>query len=345
MTQNEHLLIRAAFNQPVERVPVWAMRQAGRYLKEYRDVREQAGRFLDLCFNPELAAEVSIQPLDLIGVDAVIMFSDILTPLMGIGMDLDFTPGPVFSNPIRHESDIETLTPFDPESAVPYVGKILQILRREVGDRAPIIGFSGAPFTLAAYMVEGSGGEFRKIKSLLWEKPNQAHKLLSRLTDLVIDYLNYQIENGADMVQVFDTWAGLLTTEAYQQFAAPYLQRIFSSLSNKGIVPQVYYMKGGQRFLSQLKLLGADVISCDWLTNLKEAREILGNQMALQGNLDPDLLFCSQETIRIHVKQTLDQIPDHTGHIFNLGHGVNKAVSPDALRCMVKAVKEFSKGK
>lgn len=345
MKNNDFLLVNAAFNRPVERTPVWVMRQAGRYLPEYRKVRKEAGNFLNLCFNPELAAMVSLQPLDLIGVDAVIMFSDILTPLMGIGMDLDFTPAPIFSNPVRTESDIRSLKAFDPDAAVPYVGKVLKLLKKEVGDRAPVIGFSGAPFTLAAYMVGGGSKQLHQIKGLLWEKTDQANLLLDKLTTLVIDYLNYQIENGADCVQVFDTWAGILSPTDYEHFVMPYMQRIFDNLKGKDVVPKIYYIKGGNSLTPYLGKLGADVISLDWSHDLKEVRETLGDQIALQGNLDPDTLFCSQKTIRERVKLNLDRLSDQRGHIFNLGHGIDKSTSPDALRCMVNAVKEFSQRK
>lgn len=342
MKRKNYLLVDAAFNRPVERIPVWVMRQAGRYLPEYREVRKQAGSFLNLCFTPELAAEVSIQPLDLIGVDAVIMFSDILTPLMGIGMELDFTPAPVFANPIRSEADIRSLKIFDAEKAVPYVGSLLNILKKEVGQRAPVIGFSGAPFTLAAYMVGGGKGQFHQIKKLIWEKPDQAHLLLEKLTQLVITYLNYQISNGADVVQVFDTWAGICSPDDYEEFITPYMQKIFETIESKGIVPTIYYIKGGNAMTHQLGKLGADVISLDGTHNLNTVRNTLGKGIAIQGNLDPDTLFCSHETIQNRVKSTLQKMSGENGYIFNLGHGIDKSTAPDALRCMVSAVKQFS---
>lgn len=342
MKKDDFLLVRAAFGQPVERVPVWVMRQAGRYLPEYRKVRKEAGSFLNLCFNPERAAQVSIQPLDLIGVDGVIMFSDILTPLMGIGMDLDFSPAPVFSNPLKNEADIRALTPFDPEKAVPYVGQILRLLKQEVGKRAPVIGFCGAPFTLAAYMIEGGSKQLDRLKRFFWEKPETANLLLNKLTDLTIDYLNYQIENGADVIQVFDTWAGELSNEEYQRFVLPYMQKIFASLNRKNQVPQIYFMKGGNDRIDILGELGCDVLSLDWTHDFSQVRTKIKPDIALQGNMAPDILFKPDAVIRENVKQLLARISGQNGYIFNLGHGVDKRTSPDSLRCMVNAVKEFS---
>lgn len=343
MSDQEHLLIRAAFKKPIERTPVWVMRQAGRYLKEYRDVRAQAGSFLNLCYNHELAAEVSIQPLDLIGVDAIIMFSDILTPLVGMGLDLNFDNGPKFANPVRTEQDIQKLLLPDPDENTPFVGKILRLLKQEAGNRAPIIGFAGAPFTLASYAVEGGGTKlFSKVKTLFFDQPALAHQLMEKLAKMTIDYLNYQIENGADMVQLFDTWAGIFSVDDYKEFVLPYVQRIFAGLNRQGEVPRVYYINGGSHLRKLMAETGADVVGLDWRSDLGESKQLIGDKVALQGNLDPIILFSSPEVIQRKVKEILDKFGPDSGHIFNLGHGIDKEVNPDHLRAMVQAVKEYS---
>ncbi len=340
---SEHLLIKAAYKKPIERTPVWVMRQAGRYLPEYRATRAQAGDFLSLCKNPELAAEVTIQPLDLIGVDAVIMFSDILTPLEGMGIDLTFNPAPKIANPVRTAADIDKLMLPDPDDNVPYVGKVLDILTKELKDRAPVIGFAGAPFTLACYAVEGGGSKlFSKTKALFFDQPKLAHKLMEKLTSMTIDYLNYQIAHGANMVQLFDTWAGILCPDDYNEFIFPYIQQIFAGLDKKGEVPQAYYINGGHQHLSKMAETGADVVGLDWMADMGQAKSLIGNKVALQGNLDPNVLFASPEVIRAKVKSILDKFGPDSGHIFNLGHGIDKEVNPDHLREMVKAVKELS---
>ncbi len=343
MSDRQFLLVKAAFKRPVPRTPVWIMRQAGRYLAEYREVRKQAGGFLDLCTNPELAARVSLQPLELIGVDAVIMFSDILTPLIGMGMDLAFTPGPVFSNPVKTESDIDGLLCEKPDRATPYVGKILDILKREVGGRVPIIGFAGAPFTLATYMVEGGGSKlFPSVKALFWEKPEAAFRLMQKLTEMTVDYLNYQIDHGADVVQLFDTWAGIFSSQEYRQHISPHVQNIFSRLKRNGRVPKVYYVNGGGHLLREMAETGTDVIGLDWTVDIGEAKRLVGDRVALQGNLDPAVLFCSQSTLQSRVASILNGFGSDSGHIFNLGHGIDRDTDPEKARFMVETVKRLS---
>ncbi|OGG99812.1 MAG: uroporphyrinogen decarboxylase [Candidatus Lambdaproteobacteria bacterium RIFOXYD1_FULL_56_27] len=344
MTATNDLLIRAAFKQPIERTPVWVMRQAGRYLSEYRATRAKAGSFLELCKNVELAAEVTIQPLDLIEVDAVILFSDILTPLEGMGLELSFDPSPKFANPIRTQADIEALRVPDPDQGTPYVGKILNLLQKEVAGRVPIIGFAGAPFTLACYAIEGEGSKlFSKTKALFFDQPALAHKLMEKLTQMTINYLNYQIENGAQMVQLFDTWAGSLCPDDYDRFVFPYVQRIFAGIKQPGKVPKVYYINGGSHLLTRMARTGCDVVGLDWMSDLKEAKDLIGGQVGLQGNLDPNVLFAGEDYIRSQVKSILEKWGPQSGHIFNLGHGIDKDVNPDHLRAMVRAVKELSK--
>ncbi|MGK0289023.1 MAG: uroporphyrinogen decarboxylase [bacterium] len=343
MSSEEPLLIRAAFKKPIERTPIWVMRQAGRYLSEYREVRKKAGGFLEMCKNVDYSTEVSIQPLDLIGVDAVIMFSDILTPLMGMGMDLVFDGGPKINNPIRTASDVENLLNPPPDENTPYVGKILQALRKEVGDRAPVIGFAGAPFTLASYMIEGAGSKnFHKIKKMLFDAPEVAHALMERLTGMTIDYLNYQIENGAQMVQLFDTWAGILSVDDYNEFVFPYVSRIFGSLNQQGVVPRVYYINGGAHLLERMADTGADMVGLDWRTDLATAKSKIGKKVALQGNLDPNILFAQPDVIRAKARGILDKFGSESGHVFNLGHGIDKEVNPDHLRILVDEVKKYS---
>ncbi|MDT8446758.1 MAG: uroporphyrinogen decarboxylase [bacterium] len=342
MIQND-LLLRAAFKQPIERTPVWVMRQAGRYLSEYRATRAQAGSFLQLCKNVELATEVTIQPLDLIEVDAVIMFSDILTPLEGMGMELSFNPSPKFANPLRSAADIEALRVPDPDEGTPYVGKILQLLTQEVAGRVPVIGFAGAPFTLACYAVEGEGSKlFAKTKALFFDQPELAAKLMDKLTDMTINYLNYQIDSGAQMVQLFDTWAGSLSPDHYRRLVFPWVQKIFKGLKKQGEVPRCYYINGGAHLHDQMAATGADVVGLDWMADLGQAKANIGGKVAIQGNLDPNILFAKPETIRAEVKILLDKWGKDSGHIFNLGHGIDKEVNPDHLRAMVRAVKELS---
>lgn len=343
MNSQEYLLTLAAFKLPIERTPVWVMRQAGRYLPQYLEVRNKAGSFLDLCMNPELAAEVSIQPLDIIGVDAVIMFSDILTPLLGMGIDLDFVPGPVISSPIKTERDIANLKPFDPYESTAYVGDILGLIRREIENIAPVIGFAGAPFTLASYLVEGGNSKLHsQVVKMFFDCPECAHQLMEKLTTMTIDYLNYQIANGAQMIQLFDTWAGIFSAEDYKEMIFPYVSQIFENLDGKNEVPCVYYINGSFHLLPIMSETGADVISLDWKTDMGEAKRLIGDKVALQGNLDPNVLFCKPDIIRKKVKDILSKYGSDSGHIFNLGHGIDKNIDPENLKIMVQTVKECS---
>ncbi len=343
MEKNESLLIRAAFKQPVERTPIWVMRQAGRYLPEYLAVRKIAGSFLDLCLNPELAAEVSIQPLDLMEVDAVIMFSDILTPLMGMGIELDFNPGPQIHNPVQSHQDIEKLTIPDPSVSTAYVGEILGHIRKGIAGRAPVIGFAGAPFTLACYLVKDEQSKlYAKLTTLFYDEPETARLLMSKLTRMTINYLNYQIDNGAQMVQLFDTWAGIFNPADYKEYIFPYVSEIFASLNKRGEVPVVYYINGGNHLLELMSQTGADVISLDWKTDISEAKRLIGNRVALQGNLNPSILFCRPEVITKKAEEIIKGFNGDTGHIFNLGHGIDKAVDPQNLLHLVRTVKKLT---
>lgn len=343
MNSSQFLLIRAAYKQPVERTPIWVMRQAGRYLPEYLAVREKAGSFLDLCLNPELAAEVSLQPLDLMEVDAVIMFSDILTPLMGMGVELDFSPGPVIHNPVRSRSDIEKLETPDPADQTAYVGEILRLLRKEAAGRAPVIGFAGAPFTLACYLLDSENlRHFSRLSTLFFDEPETAHLLMQKLTRMTINYLNFQIASGAQMVQLFDTWAGLFNPSEFQEHILPYVIEIISSLDKKGEVPAVYYINGSNHLLSLMADTGADVVGIDWRTDIGFAKNVIGDRVALQGNLNPSVLFCRPQVIRDKAKAIIDSYGVETGHIFNLGHGIDKAVNPEHLLHLVRTVKQLT---
>jgi uroporphyrinogen decarboxylase len=271
------------------------------------------------------------------------MFSDILTPLLGMGIDLDFTPGPVVGNPIRSEQDINALSIPDPDTSTGYVGKLLRNLRQEVNGRVPIIGFAGAPFTLACYLVEGGNSKlFSQVTRLFLNHPRQARKLTRKLTTMTINYLNYQIENGARVIQLFDTWAGILSLDDYREFVFPYIVEIFDSLHQKGEVPTIYYINGGNHLLSIMAETGADVISLDWRSDIGETKQLIGDRVALQGNLDPNTLFCDPDVIENRVRRVLEKYGSDSGHIFNLGHGIDKNVDPERLRIMVSAVKKFS---
>ncbi|MFH2129313.1 MAG: uroporphyrinogen decarboxylase [bacterium] len=344
MKSRDSLLIRAAFKMPVERTPIWIMRQAGRYLPEYLAVREKAGSFLDLCMNPDLAAEVSIQPLDLMEVDAVIMFSDILTPLIGMGVDLDFNPGPDIKNPVQSVQDIEKLLIPDPSESTAYVGKILRLIRKAVAGKVPVIGFAGAPFTLACYLLENSNLKpFTKLTTLFFDDPDTAHLLMRKLTRMTIDYLNYQIENGAEMVQIFDTWAGLFNPVDFETHIFPYVSEIISSLDKKGEVPVVYYINGSNHLLDSMSRTGADVIGLDWKTDIGEAQRLIGERVSLQGNLNPNILFCRPDVISRKAEEIIRSYHGETGHIFNLGHGIDKSVDPQHLLHLVRTVKQLTK--
>ena len=337
----DHLLIRAAFRQPVERTPVWMMRQAGRYLPEYRAVREKAD-FLTMCKTPELAAEVSLQPLELVDVDAVIFFSDILTMLEPMGLELTFGKGegPRFPNPVRTAADIDRLSVIDPADGLAFVGDALRLCRERIADRVPLLGFTGAPYTLATYAVEGcTGKNFHHIKQWYYREPETLHRLLAKIADQVTVYLNYQIENGAQAVQLFDTWAGALSPADYREIAAPYTRQVIEGLHRDG-VPVILYINGGGHLLDTMATLGADVLSLDWRTDMAEAKARYGATHCLQGNLDPCALYGTEQRIRQEVQRILDAAGE-VGHIFNLGHGILPDVPIDNARAFVRAVKEL----
>ncbi len=336
--------------RPVERTPVWMMRQAGRYLPEYRATRKHAGNFLDLCQNPELACEVTMQPLDRFPLDAAILFSDILTipHAMGLGLYFAEGEGPGFERPVRDEAAIRALQVPDPERELGYVMRALRLIRRDLGGRVPLIGFSGSPWTLATYMIEGgSSKNYALCKEMLYQRPDLMHQLLDILARSVTVYLNAQVAAGAQTLMIFDTWGGILTPESYREFSLRYAREIIAGLtrSNEGReVPVVFFTKNGGPWLEAMVEIGADGLGIDWTQDLGDARRRVGDAVALQGNLDPGVLYASPEIIRTHVAKTLASYGHGTGHVFNLGHGIHPEVSPDHAAAMIAAVHELSPG-
>jgi len=341
------LYLRALSRQPVERTPVWVMRQAGRYLPEYLRVRKQAGDFMKLCSTPELACEVTLQPIDRFDLDAAILFSDILTipDAMGLGLHFETGEGPKFKHPVRTRADVDALPVPDPNDKLRYVMDAVSLIRRELNGRVPLIGFSGSPWTLATYMVEGSGSkEFAKIKGLLFSDSATLHALLDRNAQAVIAYLNAQIEAGAQAVMIFDTWGGVLSPANYREYSLRYMQQIVDGLTREADgrrVPVVLFTKNGGPWLSEMADTGCDGLGVDWTMDLSEARKLTQDRVALQGNLDPSVLYGSPERIRKEVQAVLASYGDGPGHVFNLGHGIHQFVNPEHLAVMVEAVKEF----
>lgn len=331
----------ACWGKPVDRTPVWLMRQAGRYLPDYMRVRSKC-TFLELCKTPELAAEVTIQPVDILKVDAAILFSDILTPVEPMGMKLDFVPGPVFEHPIRTMADVEALRIPQMEQDVPYVLETLKILRRELATKVPLIGFGGAPFTLACYMVEGKGSkDWATIKRMMYTAPEVYHALMEKITMMSMEYLNAQIKAGAQVIQIFDTWGGVLSPTDYAKYVLPYTTKLINGL-NRMEVPIIHFVKGAGTMLDTVKQAGGDVMGLDWHTDLGKARDILGPKMAVQGNLDPTVLYAPKDVIEAEVKRVLDENADRPGHIFNLGHGILPTVPPENAIYMVECVHRLS---
>ena len=344
------LFIRALLKQPVERTPMWIMRQAGRYLPEYRATRKRAGNFMALCQSPEFACEVTIQPLERYPLDAAILFSDILTIPDAMGLGLQFTEGegPSFTKPITCMKDIERIATTEPMQSLAYVTDAVSVIRKELDGRVPLIGFSGSPWTLATYMVEGqSSREFRKIKTMLYQQPAMLERLLDVLSNAVSDYLAAQIEAGAQTVMIFDTWGGVLSRESYLKFSLAPMQKIVQQLKAKVSaaninVPLILFTKGGGAWLHEMAATGCDALGLDWSTEIDVARKQVGDKVALQGNLDPTVLYGSDDVIRDEVKKILQKFGQGSGHVFNLGHGIQQWVDPDKVTVLVDAVREFS---
>jgi uroporphyrinogen decarboxylase len=331
----------ACWGKPVDRTPVWLMRQAGRYLPDYMRVRSKC-TFLELCKTPELAAEVTIQPVDILGVDAAILFSDILTPVEPMGMALDFVPGPVFEKPIRTMADVEALRIPHMEQDVPYVLETIKILRRELANKVPLIGFGGAPFTLACYMVEGKGSkDFAQIKKMMYTAPEVYAALMEKVTMMDMEYLNAQIKAGAQAIQIFDTWGGILSPADYERYVLPYTTKLINGL-NRAETPVIHFVKGAATMLDIVQKAGGNVMGLDWHVNLGKARDVLGQSMAVQGNLDPTVLFAPKEVIEREVKRVLHENAGRAGHIFNLGHGILPTVPPENAKFMVECVHRLS---
>lgn len=342
---DQSLFLRALRRQPVERTPVWMMRQAGRYLPEYRETRALAGDFLSLCKNPELACEVTLQPLRRYALDAAILFSDILTipDAMGLGLYFAEGEGPCFQRPVQDKQAIANLQIPELESLA-YVMNAARLIRQEMPKELPLIGFAGSPWTLACYMVEGkSTREFKRILHLIYTESEAAHVLLNKLAASVADYLMEQIKAGVNAVMLFDTWGGILTPENYQNFSLQYMQKIVQQIkANYPEIPVILFTKGGGQWLEKMLITGCDALGIDWTCDLADARRRVGNQVALQGNLDPSVLLTSRQCIREQVKKVLASYGAGSGHVFNLGHGVTPDVPPEHVAAMIEAVHEFS---
>lgn len=335
--------LAACRGEPVPHTPIWVMRQAGRYLPEYRAIREKVD-FLTLTKTPDLAAEVTLQPIRRFGLDAAILFSDIMTPLEGMGLDLEFAPGPVIANPVRSAADVDALRVADPDETVPFVMETIQILRRELPASAPLIGFAGAPFTTFCYAVEGGGSKtFREPKALLYGEPDVARRLLEKIADTTARYLGAQAEAGAQALMIFDSWAGILAPVTYREFALPAVRRVVAALKEHRL-PLIYFPNQGATLLEAAKEADVDVMGIDWRTPLDHARRLLGPEQAVQGNLDPAALFAPRAELARQVDRVLAEAGTETGHIFNLGHGIERTTDPDALAFLVDYVHEQTAG-
>ena len=341
--------LKALLGQPVDKTPVWVMRQAGRYLPEYREIRAKAGDFMTLCSTPDLACEVTLQPLRRYDLDAAIIFSDILTIPDAMGLGLYFVPGegPKFKNVIRSAADIAKLGVPDMEDNLRYVMDAIRVTRREINGKVPLIGFSGSPWTLACYMVEGgSSKDFAKVKGMMFDAPEQMHALLAVLAKSVIAYLNAQIAAGAQSIMLFDTWGGALGQSNYQQFSLAYMQQIVAGLSRENdgrVVPVTLFTKGGGQWLEVMADTGVDGVGLDWTTDIGSARQRIGNKVTLQGNMDPCVLYASPDRVEQEVSSVLASFGEgKTGHVFNLGHGIHPTVDPENMTRLVDSVHRLS---
>lgn len=346
--QNDTFL-RALLRQPTDYTPIWIMRQAGRYLPEYNATRARAGSFLQLCKNPDLATEVTLQPLARFPLDAAILFSDILTvpDAMGLGLYFAEGEGPKFSRPVRDEAAIKALRVPDIDRDLRYVTDAVTQIRKALANQVPLIGFSGSPFTLACYMIEGGGSDdFRRIKTMLYARPDLLHHLLAVTTDAVTAYLNAQIEAGAQAVMLFDSWGGALSQRAYHEFSLAYLRQVVSGLKREQDgekVPVIAFTKGGGLWLESIADIGVDALGLDWTVDIGLARARVGGQVALQGNMDPMVLFSSPEAIRAEAAAILKSFGNGPGHVFNLGHGVSQHTPPEHVAALVAAVHDLSR--
>jgi len=339
---SESVFLKACRREPVEYTPVWLMRQAGRYMEEYRRIRAKYS-FLEMCKTPEVAAEVTLQPIDKLGVDAAILFADILLPLEGMGIDLEFTKGegPAIHNPVRTAADVKALKVGEAGETVPYVIEAVRIVKRELGGRAPLIGFSGAPFTLASYMIEGGHSRnYQLTKAMMYNDPTSWHSLMEKLAEVVRRYLNAQVAAGAEAVQIFDSWVGRLSPGDYVEYVKPHIKTLMGGL--EGGVPVIHFGTDTATLLAHMRDAGGDVIGVDWRIDLDRAWEMIGYDRAIQGNIDPIVLFGSPDFIRKRVKGILDQAGGRPGHIFNLGHGILPETPVENARALVDSVHELS---
>ena len=344
----QHRLIKALLRQPVDKTPVWLMRQAGRYLPEYRQLRAQAGDFLTLCKTPELACTATLQPLQRFDLDAAIIFSDILTIPDAMQCGLYFTAGegPRFTQPVQTLKAIQQLVIPDPEDDLGYVMQAIRLAKQAINNKVPLIGFAGSPWTIACYMVEGGPSKnYSKIKKMLYHEPQALKSLLQKLSDSICLYLDAQIQAGVDVIMLFDTWGGILTPTAYQEFSLHYMQDILQRLSLKQsakTIPSILFTKNGNNWLTDIAASGCDAIGLDWTINIGQARQLLNGQVALQGNLDPAIMLTSENQITAAVKKILADYGTHPGHIFNLGHGITPDVPPEHVEILVETVHDIS---
>lgn len=342
--------LRALLRQPVDYTPIWMMRQAGRYLPEYKETRKDAGDFMSLCRNTELATEVTIQPLRRFPLDAAILFSDILTipDAMGLGLYFETGEGPKFERPITCAADVKKLPHPDPEGELQYVMNAVRSIRKELNGQVPLIGFSGSPWTLATYMIEGGSSKaFTKIKKMMFAEPQTLHLLLDKLADSVISYLNAQISAGAQSVMLFDTWGGVLSPAMYKEFSLQYMHKIVDALTRENDgrkVPVTLFTKNGGMWLESIAATGCDAVGLDWTINIEDAKARVGDKVALQGNMDPSMLYAPKERIEKEVQTILKGFGDTgTGHVFNLGHGIHPDVNPEHAGYFIDAVHKYSK--
>lgn len=350
MKPKNDTFLRALLKEPVPYTPIWIMRQAGRYLPEYNQTRARAGNFLNLCKNPDMATEVTLQPIARFGLDAAILFSDILTipDAMGLGLYFAEGEGPKFERPLREEWAIRDLTAPDPDTHLRYVIDAVSQIRKALNNEIPLIGFSGSPFTLGCYMVEGgSSDDFRTIKTMLYQRPELLHHILQVNTRAVTDYLNAQIQAGAQAVQIFDTWGGMLSSAAYEEFSLAYLRQVVSGLirdHDGERVPCIVFTKSGGIWLEKIAAIGCDAVGLDWTCDIGEARKRVGGKISLQGNMDPMVLFSDPASIRKEVQRILVSYGSGSGHVFNLGHGISQFTPPENVAALVDAVHELSRG-
>lgn len=344
-SEDQYPFLKACRRQPTPYTPIWLMRQAGRYMKEYRALRKKYS-FLEMCKNPELAAKVTLQPIEKFKLDAAIIFSDILIPLEPMGVEFEFAKGegPVFHHPLRERKDVERLRLIEPEEEIPFLMKAIRIVRKELAGKVPLIGFCGAPFTLASYIIEGGHSKnYILTKSLMYQDRPTWDALMEKLSEVLIRYLNAQIQSGVQAVQIFDSWVGCLTPDDYEEYVLPYSKKVIDGVSKS--VPLIHFATSNATLLELMKRAGGDVIGVDWRVNIGEAWARLGYDIAIQGNLDPVILFGSVDLIEKNVKKILDSVADRPGHIFNLGHGILPTTPPDHVAALIEAVHQYSSTK